>query len=273
MLRRLLLPFLAGLAAATPAAAAYAAAVDPAPPVPAPCLQFYLERQAPAPAAPPPADERIFCHSFYAISYSSARRDPVWTSYLLTRTMVRGADSIDRRGRTFRQQAGLAAGQQGNHHDYVHPPFDRGHMTPDNDAPNRATQADTYVVTNIVPQISGFNGGLWAQLEGAVHRLAASEREVYIVTGPLFEEARDPMNGIAVPSAIFKAIYVPSRRFALAFVSTNENPTHCTIVAIAELQRRAGLDPFPSLTAAAKAAVPAMPVGFGGFPSRCRRAP
>lgn len=268
MLRWILLPAAALLAAATAAPAQ-----PPAPPAPAPCLQFYLERRAPEPVAPPAADERIFCHSFYALSYSSGRHDPVWTSYLLTRAMVAGADSFKRRNRRFAQQAGLAADQQGNHDDYTNQGFARGHMTPADDAPDRPTQADTFVVTNIVPQVGPFNGGLWAQLERAVHRLAASEREVYIVTGPLFEEARNPIHGIAVPSAIFKAIYVPSRRFALAFVSTNEQPTRCTIVAIAELQRRSGLDPFPSLTAATKASVPAMPAGFGGFPTGCRRAP
>lgn len=272
MLLRFLLPVTAALAATSAAAALpKCPAVAPAPPLSAPCRQFYLDLRAPEPATPPPSTERIFCHSFYALSYSSARRNPVWTSYRLTDEMAGQSDRFGRRSRTFGRQAGLSVSQQPHHNDWQFPPFARGHMTPDNDAPTCETQADTYWVTNIVPQVSGFNSGRWSRLEVAVHRLAISEGEIFVVTGPIFDGSRPPMNGIAVPSAIFKALYVPSRRFALAFISTNESRTVCTIVPIAEVERRTGVDVFPSLSDSTKAQLPAMPAGWGRFPRQCTR--
>ena len=276
MFQRILLAIAMAVALAAPADArrrtAHSTRVLPAPPAPAPCLQFYLGGQMPAGPAPASVDQRLFCHSFYALTYSTTRRDPVWTSYRLTAAMARSSDGFTRHSRTFAPQPGLSVNEQGAHGNYRHPPFDRGHMTPDNDAPDLATQADTYFVSNIVPQISGFNEGLWSQLEGAVHRLAESEGDVYVVTGPIFGDNRPAMNGIAVPSAIFKAIYVPSRGFALAFVSTNERRTECRIVPVAEVQRQTGFDPFPSLQTAVKAQLPALPPGWGAFPSACHPA-
>lgn len=275
MIQKLLVSGAITLAAAMPAAAqrSRSPSIQPAPPAPAPCTQFYLGGRAPVTVAPAPADHRPFCRSFYALTYSTRLRNPVWTSYRLTRDMVRGADAIGRHSRRFRPQVGLLPTEQAHHDDYDTSRFDRGHMTPDNDAPDRATQADTYVVSNIVPQISGFNGGLWAGLERSVHRLARNEGEVFIVTGPVFANSRPATNGIAEPSDVFKAIFVPSRGFALAFISSNAHPTRCRIVAIAEVERATGLDVFPSLPAATKAQLPTLPRRWGRFPRHCRAGP
>jgi endonuclease G len=272
MLQRFLVSVSIALAIAAPVAARQrgrASSTEAAPPAPAPCLQFYLDRTPPTETAPG-ADERRFCHSFYVANYSTVRKDPVWTSYLLTAAMARAVPT-PRISHPFAPQAGLDPSLEASDDGFDSATFDRGHMTPDHDAPGRGQETDTYVVTNIVPQISGFNRGLWARIEGAVHNLAISEREVYIVTGPIFAEARRPMNGVAVPSSLFKAIYVPSRHFALAFIAINKMPSACRIVPITQVQQEAGVDPFPSLPADAKSSLPAMPRGWGHFPKACHQ--
>jgi endonuclease G len=282
--RRLLLPFAFALAILAPvlaqdalaAQAGKSKAVAPSPPAPAPCTAFYLGGQAPT-GGP---GGRIVCHSFYAISYSTTLRDPVWTSYRLTREMARGGDAIGRFEGSFRQDPALTGAEQGAHGDYVHPPYDRGHLTPANDAIDMAHQSDTFFITNVVPQISQFNQGLWRFLEASVHQLAENEGEVFIVTGatyasppPLVHKPGRP-DRIAVPNATYKAIYVPSRRIAIGYYATNANPTVCTIVSIAELTLRTGVNPFPSLPAAATAERPdfTLPAGQGTDPPDCRPA-
>src|SRR3954470_16587107 len=128
MLRRLLPPLAVVLAVAAPGDARRAArtgSVEPAPPAPAPCLQFYLDGQPPAEAAPASGEARLFCHSFYVTNYSTSRRNPVWTSYRLTAKMARAADGFQRHGRTFAPQAGLAAILEASDGDFENPPFDR----------------------------------------------------------------------------------------------------------------------------------------------------
>jgi endonuclease G, mitochondrial len=283
MKRRLMIPIAFALAVLAPvlaygsAASAQAGkAVAPEAPAAAPCTQFYLGRQAPT-GGP---SGRIICHSFYAISYSTSLRNPVWTSYRMTRAMAAGGDRIGRFSGQFRQDAALTAAEQGAHRDYANPPYDRGHLTPANDAIDMPHQSDTFVITNVVPQISQLNQRLWRFLEASVHQLAATEGEVFVVTGatyaaspPLMHKAGRP-DRIAVPDATFKAIFVPSRNVAIGYIATNADPTVCTVMSIAELARRTGVNPFPSLPAAATAEMPAftLPAGPGTDPPDCRPA-
>ena len=266
--RRLLLPFAFALSILAPvlaqgpvaAKAAKAKAVPPSPPAAAPCTRFFLGGQAPTGRS----GDRIICHSFYVISYSTTLRDPVWTSYRQTREMSVGGDGIARYHGEFRPQPGLTAAQQGDHDDYVNPPYDRGHLTPANDAEDMAHQSDTFFITNVVPQVSELNEHLWANLEAAVHQLAATQGPVFIVTGATFA-ANPPLmhrtgqqGRIAVPDATFKAIFVPSLNVAVGFLAPNAAPgTACTIMSIAELTRQTGVNPFPSLPAATTAQIPA----------------
>jgi endonuclease G len=280
---RLLLPISFALSILVPvlaqgalaAQAGKSKAVAPAPPAPAPCTAFYAGGQAPT-GGP---SGRILCHSFYAISYSTTLRDPVWTSYRLTRAMARGGDSIGRFSGSFRQDPGLTAAQQGAHGDYMSPPFDRGHLTPANDAIDMAHQSDTFVITNVVPQISQLNQRLWRFLESSVHQLAETEGEVFVVTGatyatppPMMHKPGRP-DRIAVPATTFKAIYVPSLGIAIGYIATNANPTVCTVMSIAELARRTGVNPFPSLPATTTAEMPpafTLPAGQGTNPPDCQ---
>jgi endonuclease G len=258
MRRIILLPLILGIAgAAAPAWAKPRTAAAAAPAPSAVCPQFYFNGQAPVTAGPPArSDGRTLCHSFYVISYSTTLRDPLWTSYRLTGAMAKGGDSIGRFQGTFRPEPGLAKTEEGAHRDYVHPPFDRGHLTPANDAVDMTTQSDTFMITNVVPQVSELNQRLWRFLEASVHQLAEDEGEVYIVTGARFAATPPLMHKagqagrIAVPDATFKAIYVPSRNVAIAYVATNQVATVCTVMSIAELARETGVNPFPSLPAA-----------------------
>ena len=119
MKRRLLLPFafvlsiLAPLLAQGAVSAQSSKAAAPAPPAAAPCPLSILAR-----ARRPAGRAAAFCHSFYAISYSTTLRDPVWTSYRLT-----AGDGPGRRPHwplfgLFRQDPALTAAQQGAHRDY-----------------------------------------------------------------------------------------------------------------------------------------------------------
>ena len=66
----------------------------------------------------------------------------------------------------------------------------RGHQIPNADRNNVAEmQAQTYYYTNLTPQIqNGFNGGIWANLEGAVRSLCDNCDTVYVVTGAAFRK-------------------------------------------------------------------------------------
>lgn len=189
-----------------------------------------------------------FCHSFYEVAYSTRLRDPLWSAEHLTREMAQASDTFGRTKTPFVREPELSPEDQGDSADFIDSGFDRGHMTPANDAPDVASETGTFMVTNIVPQSKVLNERLWQYLEASVHEIAKRDGEVYVVTGPIFADAPPRLaNRIAIPAFTFKAIYVPSTGVAAAYIATNAAEPACVVVSLDTLRQRAGIDPFPAL--------------------------
>jgi endonuclease G len=243
---------LVGTAFAQPSTASPSVGLSP----PAHCDDFFQGAQQPvllASPARPTRTGKTICHSFYAVSYSTELRDPLWSAEHLTKDMAVGGDNISRTDQGFVKDGAVAADDQASDSDFV-APNDRGHMTPANDAPDETTQRDTFVFTNAVPQDKNLNRYLWQYLEASLHQVAEVEGDVYIVTGPIFGSAPHLEHGrVAKPNATFKAIYIPSHALAVGYVATNNSAATCRIFPVAEIIRRSGIDPFPALSTDVKA--------------------
>ncbi len=215
-----------------------------------PCAASYLDGVAPELVAQAAAlGLKQICYTEYAVGYSITLRDPLWSGEHLTRQMAEGGNSIGRLKIPFAPDSSLTPAEQGTHGDYTKQGYDRGHMTPADDASSLDSQRQTFTVTNIVPQAPYLNEHLWQYLEASVNQLAENTGEVWVITGPIFGPNPKLMNGrIAVPDYTFKAIYVPSTGVAVAYLATNDNATVCKVISIAELEKLAGIDPFPTLS-------------------------
>lgn len=99
--------------------------------------------------------------------------------------------------------------------------YDRGHQLPSADRPNIGTDpkknpnAMTFYGTNMTPQLNGFNGGIWANLEGKVRSWAKGSDTLYVVTGcvvdyPKGETVKYALdnNGkkVTVPTGYYKVV-------------------------------------------------------------------
>ena len=264
MFRRSLVSLSIALTLATPAVARRSHAHATAP-VHSDCRPLYLNDQPPAAISPTAPTGRLFCHMIYSVSYSVPMLNPLWSAEHLTRAAAIGGDSTFRSTRsTFQQEPGLTRAQQPANRDFAHNEWDLGHMAPANDAPDDASQNDTFFLTNVVPQEASLNRILWAHLEASVHKLAEDEGEVYIVTGPIFGAHPALMAGrVPIPDFTFKAIYLPSRNIAVGYIARNDPSATCTIVSVAEIARRTGIDPFPSLPVSVKSQQPSFTLPDG----------
>lgn len=69
--------------------------------------------------------------------------------------------------------------------------YNRGHMVPDASRDGYSSEMieQAYYGTNSVPQVQdGFNGGIWATIEGTVRgEIEESSYELYVVTGAVFQ--------------------------------------------------------------------------------------
>lgn len=72
--------------------------------------------------------------------------------------------------------------------------YARGHQIPNADR-NGSDElvVQTYYATNSTPQIQNkFNGGIWQQLESGVRNITATTDTVYVVTGAILQNRRQP---------------------------------------------------------------------------------
>lgn len=204
---------------------------------------------------------RLVCFRAFAVLHSGVTRTPLWVAERLTRSGVTAAIAMEGRSNRFHAEARLPASERAELDDYRRSGFDRGHMAPSGDMPTRAADDESFSLANIVPQARRLNQGSWSNLEWMVRDIALVAGEVHVVTGPLFEgQTIASLKGrVLVPTSTWKAIYVPGRG-AAAYVATNRNKPEWKLLSIAELTRRSGIDPFPTLSQATKAKAAAFPL-------------
>ena len=89
--------------------------------------------------------------------------------------------------------------------------WDRGHMCPSADRTASVTDNEfTFRMSNIIPQASMNNQGLWANFESYCRSMAADGSEILIISGPSEFTGATISNGMQVPGSVWKvAMKVP----------------------------------------------------------------
>ena len=118
-------------------------------------------------------------------------------------------------------------GGSADDNDYKHSGYDRGHLVPARDmAFSKETLKESFLFSNISPQVPKFNRGKWAELEGYVREMAKKCGLIYVITGPIFDESDEKIgkNNVSVPSYFFKALlfYTSSEVEAIGFIMPNQ---------------------------------------------------
>lgn len=149
--------------------------------------------------------------------------------------------------------------------------MDRGHMLPS--ASRQCSyefNAQTYYATNMMPQHSGFNQGVWASLEGYVRNASCADT-LFVVTGTLFEKGSQSFTSrgrtITRPSHAYKLllrtktgnikkaiseISSANELICIAFLfENNANGDNTTIedavVSVSEIEERSGFSFYQNL--------------------------
>jgi len=147
--------------------------------------------------------------------------------------------------------------------EYVHSGYDRGHL-----APNYAisvcygeeAQRETFLLSNIVPQLHALNAGLWKDLELRImKRYVERYGEVWVQVGPVLKNTPDAMVGrLPVPDAFWMVIseYEAEQHGlrAIAYlvphnaIWRDKDLSHY-VVSVRKIEALTGLDFFPKLPA------------------------
>ena len=198
-----------------------------------------------------PAADQVLFNREYIVGYSYLFRQPRWVMEVIDpdnkAAEVKRIDS-------FRPDLRVPEKFRAELDDYRRSRFDRGHLI--SSADRRATQiknSETFLLTNMSPQVPAFNRGIWKKLESEVRNLSNLFVEVYVIAGPLFdvgEQIKQIGKGevkIPIPHSYFKSILAESVRGRMklwSFVFPNEQantPLEEFLVPTRQIEIRAGL--------------------------------
>ena len=103
----------------------------------------------------------------YVLSYNETHEQPNWVFYTLKSSDLVCNDKAKRKN-NFKEDRDIATGSA-QLSDYAKSGYDRGHLKASADESCDQYQMDeTFLMSNMSPQVPGFNRGIWKRLEAHV---------------------------------------------------------------------------------------------------------
>ena len=188
------------------------------------------------------------CFEAFAVLHSGISRTPLYSAEHLTRANVEEAKTLSRKD-SFHPESTLPVRDRAELRDYARSGFDRGHMSPNGNMPNRSAQAESFSLANMVPQVHANNAGVWAGIEGAARQLALDEGELFVVSGPAFiGSGIKQVGNVLVPTHLWKVLYSPVQKRAGAYVITNDDSRTYSSITVSDLEKMVGVSALPGLS-------------------------
>ncbi|PBJ27465.1 Nuclease precursor [Pseudomonas sp. ACN8] len=165
------------------------------------------------------------CSDNFAVLYSQTSKTPLVVVERLNAAQLQDAKGEERTNQ-FYPDPRIPKGGRAELSDYrsQHPAVDRGHQSPVADAPSPKAMAQSFALSNMVPQDPTNNRKIWSKVESDVRKFAKrADGNVFVFTGPLFDPGYSTIgdNQVWVPSRLFKLVYDASSKRAWAYVLPN----------------------------------------------------
>ena len=196
----------------------------------------------------------------FTVFYDDQVLAPRWTAIKLTSAMADANSKFQRLGNFRTDDAIKASGLlTTNHGDYNNPAgsklWARGHMVQFDDARGWGDAAgeDSFLTSNITPQLQEHNSRGWFALEEAVTELARDYGVVWVYTGPIYDSSPKPFAAgrkVPKPRAFFKIVVSPSENNSvdvLAFLVPHKPIPQSAdlsqfLVSVDQVEKETGLD-------------------------------
>ena len=170
------------------------------------------------------------CSDAFAVLYSGLTKTPLVVVEQLNRQRLQQAAGLERTDQ-FYADSRVPASQRALLSDYQSSGFDRGHLAAAANQPSSKAMAQSFALSNMVPQDPTHNRKLWAKLEADVRKYALRAMgNVYVFTGSLHEGKPQFMGAskVWVPSHLFKLVYDEAGQRAWAYVLPNRSDAQIT---------------------------------------------
>ncbi len=169
------------------------------------------------------------CSNGFAVLYSQTSKTPVVVVERLSAARLRDAKGEERTNEFFVDPRIPTSGRA-ELSDYrsQQPAVDRGHLSPAADSADQHAMAQSFALSNMVPQDPSSNRKTWNKAEQDTRKYALrASGNVFVFSGPIFDEGHETVgkNNVWKPTRLFKLVYDEATGRAWAFVLPNaESP-------------------------------------------------
>lgn len=184
------------------------------------------------------------CRRAYFVAYDAAAKIPVYVTYTLTPPNALGCVA---RTNAFVADASVKGGATPQ--DYAGTGYDKGHAAPDGDLSwDTQVEYESFLMTNMYPQLGGLNRGIWKLLETSVRGWAVQTNQTYtIYVGAIYDTvtAKKIGSGVVVPTGFYKIVVNQATGDAAGWYFNHEggqgNDLTKNRAAISAIQNKAGV--------------------------------
>ena len=186
------------------------------------------------------------CRTGYVLEHDNLAKIPVWVSWSLTPEHTLGCLP---REDAFAADLSLPATARAYPKDYAKSGYDTGHLANDGDFRwNAEVSRQSFILSNMTPQLPEFNRGIWKKLEDTTRGWAISRQHTLIIyAGSIYDRKQDSTIGVrqvTVPHAFFKIIIDTETNEVQPFLFKHEGSSESLqtfLTSVAEIQRQSGL--------------------------------
>lgn len=158
------------------------------------------------------------CRTGYMVNISLDAKIPHWTAHTLS---PRDAVSCLPRDDAFAPDLSLPKGKRAELDDYRKSGYDQGHMVSNADLSfSEQAQRESFLLSNMSPQLPGLNRGVWKQLETATRAWSYTNNvPVSVIAGNVWTAQSKTIgpNKVVVPDQLFKIVIMNGRSYAFLF--------------------------------------------------------
>lgn len=174
---------------------------------------------------------KVLCNSFYAIVYDDARNANVFSTEVAQTRAVKVPRKDDFRGDKRISDTPVPE-------DYTNSGYDRGHMVPAANADDPIEMSDTFLMTNMTPQLPSVNRIAWKNLEERVRSVPFK----WVVTGAHYPPNPKVIgkNKVPVPVFLYKVAFFESGNVAVYIVDNVTPKSQVETMKLEELEAKIG---------------------------------
>lgn len=208
------------------------------------------------------ANTVTICRQAYILQSDKVAKIPAWVAYTLTPPHATGCV---KRSNAFEPDNSLPKGSRAELSDYAKSGYDIGHQANDGDMSWDITvEHESFILTNMAPQLPGFNRGIWKKLEDQIRGWSIDrQHNMTIYVGPVYAPADKTIgpNKVVVAHAFYKIVIDDVTNEVLVFEFSHA-PSNFDlarfIVPLDEVQHDTGIKfPLPANATFPKALWPA----------------